>query len=98
MGCLMKIMICDDEALARERLVRLTTQLGHQVVAQASNGHRAIDLVKQYQPDAILLDLRMPEMSGLQCAEQLSQLPLPPAIIFCTAFDQFALDAFKASL
>lgn len=93
----MKVMICDDEPLARERLVRLTAQLGHEVIAQASNGHQAISLLKQFQPDVILLDIRMPEMSGINCAELISQLTVPPAIIFCTAYDEFALPAYKAS-
>ncbi|KAA8732353.1 response regulator transcription factor [Acinetobacter qingfengensis] len=93
----MKIIICDDEPLARERLLRMLTQLGHDVLAQAANGRQAIDLVKQYQPDVILLDMRMPEMSGLECAALLNQLNMPPAMIFCTAFDQYALDAFKAA-
>ena len=91
----MKVMICDDEPLARERLVRMTAQLGHEVIAQASNGHQALDLLQQFQPDVILLDIRMPELSGMQCAEQISQLSVPPAIIFCTAYDQFALPAYK---
>ncbi|GAA5013471.1 LytTR family DNA-binding domain-containing protein [Acinetobacter puyangensis] len=91
----MDIVICDDEALARERLVRMVTQLGHCVVAQANNGKQAIAAVEKFRPDAILLDIRMPEMNGLDCAVQLSQLDTPPAIVFCTAFDQYAIDAFK---
>lgn len=91
----MDIVICDDEALARERLVRMVTQLGHCVVAQANNGKQAIAAVEKFRPDVILLDIRMPEMNGLDCAVQLSQLDTPPAIVFCTAFDQYAIDAFK---
>lgn len=91
----MDIVICDDEALACERLVRMVTQLGHRVVAQANNGKQAIVAVEKFRPDVILLDIRMPEMNGLDCAVQLSQLDTPPAIVFCTAFDQYAIDAFK---
>lgn len=91
----MDIVVCDDEPLARERLVRMVTHLGHEVVAQASNGYQAIELVEQFQPDVILLDIRMPELNGLECAAQLSLLETPPAIVFCTAFDQYAIDAFK---
>lgn len=91
----MDIIVCDDEQLARERLVRMLTHLGHHVVAQAANGEQALQMVEQHRPDCILLDIRMPSMNGLECALHLSQLAVPPAIIFCTAFDQYAIDAFK---
>ena len=92
----MDILICDDEPLAVERLSRLVTQLGHEVVATASYGLEAIEMVKFYEPDVILLDIQMPEMDGLTCAQYLCQLDPMPAIIFCTAFDDHALDAFKS--
>lgn len=91
----MDIVVCDDESLARERLVRMVTHLGHHVVAQASNGMEAIEVVRVHQPDIIILDIRMPELNGLEAAVQISQLETPPAIIFCTAFDQYAMDAFR---
>lgn len=91
----MDIVVCDDESLARDRLVRMVTHLGHRVVAQASNGIEAIEVVQTHQPDIIILDIRMPELNGLEAAVKISQLPTPPAIIFCTAFDQYAMDAFK---
>lgn len=91
----MDIVVCDDEYLARERLVRMVTHLGHHAVAQAANGQQGIEMVQQYQPDVVLLDIRMPELNGLECAAKLSELETPPAIIFCTAFDQYAIDAFK---
>jgi len=93
----MDILICDDEPLAVERLSRLVTQLGHHVVATTSSGQHTIELVQQYQPDVVLLDIQMPEMDGLQCAEQLNQLDLMPAIVFCTAYEDHALEAFKSS-
>ena len=61
----MDILICDDEPLAVERLSRMVTQLGHHVVATAEHGKQAIDFVQQYEPDVVLLDIRMPEMDGL---------------------------------
>ncbi|TXJ07349.1 MAG: response regulator transcription factor [Acinetobacter sp.] len=91
----MNIVVCDDESLARERLVRMVTHLGHQVVAQAENGVQALAQVQKFKPDVVLLDIRMPEMNGLECAAQISTLDTPPAIIFCTAFDQYAIDAFQ---
>lgn len=93
----MDILICDDEPLAIERLSRLVTQLGHEVVAKATHGQQAIDLAHQYEPDVILLDIQMPEMDGLVCAQYLRQLDPMPAIVFCTAYDQHALDAFKSN-
>ncbi|EZQ07130.1 LytR/AlgR family response regulator transcription factor [Acinetobacter sp. Ver3] len=92
----MAILICDDEPLAVERLSRLVTQLGHQVVATAHHGKEALTLVQQYEPDVILLDIQMPEMDGLTCAQHLSQLNPMPAIVFCTAYDEHALTAIQA--
>lgn len=92
----MDILICDDEPLAVERLSRLVTQLGHQVVATAHHGKEALTLVQQYEPDVILLDIQMPEMDGLTCAQHLSQLNPMPAIVFCTAYDEHALPAIQA--
>lgn len=92
----MRILICDDEPLAIGRLSRLVIQLGHNVVATAQNGQQALELVDVYQPDVVLLDIQMPDMNGLLCAEQLSLMDPMPAIIFCTAYDDHALDAFKS--
>ena len=92
----MDILICDDEPLAVERLVRLVSDLGHQVVATAEHGGQVYDLVLEYEPDVVLLDIQMPEIDGLSCARLLAQLEIKPAIIFCTAYDQHALQAFQS--
>lgn len=92
----MKILISDDEPLAVARLARLVSQLGHQVVATAQNGKQVIELVQQYQPDVVLLDIQMPVMDGLSCAQHLSQLNRMPAVVFCTAYDQHALSAIQS--
>lgn len=92
----MDILICDDEPLARERLSRLVTQLGHHVVATAAHGQQAIELADEHQPDVILLDIQMPGMGGLSCAQHLRELDPMPAIVFCTAYDKHALEAFKS--
>ena len=92
----MDILICDDEPLAVERLSRLVTQLGHQVVATASHGKQALELVREYVPDVVLLDIQMPEMDGLSCARQLAEFHPMPAIVFCTAYDEHALTAIQA--
>lgn len=92
----MKVLICDDEPLAVERLSRLVLKMGHEVVSTAHHGQEALEQARLHQPDVILLDIQMPGMNGLVCAEQLSQLNPRPAIVFCTAYDQHALEAFKS--
>lgn len=91
-----RILICDDERLARERLVRLLEDIGgYELIGLAEHGEQALRLVAEYQPDIVLLDMRMPVMDGLSCARQLAELESPPSIIFCTAFDEHALEAFS---
>jgi two-component system, LytTR family, response regulator AlgR len=92
----MNILICDDEPLATQRLSKLVEALGHKVVATAMHGRQAIELTKSHQPDVILLDIQMPEMNGLECAKYLQELDPTPAIVFCTAYDEHALNAFKS--
>ncbi|WP_445114714.1 LytR/AlgR family response regulator transcription factor [Acinetobacter sp. WZC-1] len=91
----MDILICDDEPLAVDRLSRLVSQLGHQVVATAQHGKQALEMVQQYEPDIVLLDIQMPEMDGLTCAQHLSELNPMPAVVFCTAYDEHALQAIQ---
>lgn len=93
----MKILIVDDEPLARSRLRNLLEALpDSQIVGEAGNGHWALECVQQQQPDVVLLDIRMPGMDGMETAQHLNKLPNPPAIIFTTAYDQYALQAFKS--
>lgn len=92
----MRIVVCDDEPLARARLVRIVQELGHQVVAQATTGAEAIIAIKTEHPDVILLDIRMPEMDGVRCAQEINRFEYPPAVIFVTAYDHYAIAAFKA--
>lgn len=93
----MKILIVDDEPLARSRLQDLLGDIGnHQVVGEASNGRTAIEQAQQLHPDIVLLDINMPEMSGLEAAIHLSQLD-HAAVIFTTAYSEHALEAFDAN-
>ena len=92
---MLTIMLVDDEALARDRLRRmLESEPAYQVIAEAENGEQAIALATQHAPDIILMDIRMPGVDGLQAAAQLAQTDNPPAIIFCTAYDEYAINAF----
>jgi two-component system response regulator AlgR len=93
---LTSIFIVDDENLARERLKRLISQnANYQIFGEAENGEEALALIPQLKPDIVLLDIRMPGTDGLAVAEKLSAMAQPPAIIFCTAYDEYAVQAFK---
>lgn len=91
----MDVLIVDDEPLARERLARMVEQLeGYAVVAQAGDSAAALAAILEHDPDVVLLDVRMPGEDGVAAAHQIGALEDPPAVIFCTAFDEYALDAF----
>jgi two-component system, LytTR family, response regulator AlgR len=92
---LLKIIIADDEAPARNRLRELLADIAHtQVVAEAEQGKQALELTQAYQPDLLLLDIRMPLMDGIEAAKHLQKLASPPKIIFTTAYDSYAIQAF----
>ncbi len=92
----MKILVVDDEMLARERLLRLLRKLQPDAEClEADGGEEALALVAQHAPDLLLLDIRMPGMDGLEVAAHLDNLERPPAVIFCTAYDQYALEAMQ---
>ncbi len=93
----MRVLVADDEPLARERLTRLLADLpGVEVVAEAGNGREALEQAAAQAADVLLLDIRMPGMDGLEAARHLAQGPDPPAVVFTTAYDQHALEAFEA--
>jgi two-component system, LytTR family, response regulator AlgR len=94
----MKALIVDDEPLARERLIALLQECGNvDIFEEASNGREAVESVARFRPDFVLLDIRMPVMDGLEAAQHIGTLDEPPAVIFCTAYDEHALAAFEAS-
>ncbi|MEJ2140889.1 MAG: LytTR family DNA-binding domain-containing protein [Gammaproteobacteria bacterium] len=94
----MKILIVDDEPLARSRLKTLISDLAAgDVVAEAGNGQQALTLCEQHVPDIVLLDIRMPGMDGIEAAHHLYKCENPPAVIFTTAYDEYALQAFDAN-
>ena len=91
----MDVLIVDDEALARQRLVRMVEKIdGFSVVAEADGADEAMVAIAAHDPDIVLLDIQMPGRDGLSLARDIAALEDPPAIIFCTAYDQYALDAF----
>ena len=93
----MRILIVDDEAPARARLRSLLEEIGGATVAgEASDGARAIAAAAELKPDVVLLDVRMPRMGGIEVARHLALLPESPGVIFATAHDEHAMQAFDA--
>ncbi len=93
----MKVLVADDETLARERLRSLLEEMGGvTLVLEAADGRSALDLVMAEGPDVVLLDIRMPGMDGLEAARHMATLAAPPPVVFTTAYEQHALDAFEA--
>jgi two-component system response regulator AlgR len=94
----LRLLIVDDEPPARQRLRQLCAGIPDVlVVGEAGNGREALEQAGLLAPEVVLLDVRMPGMDGLEAARELAQLPLPPAIIFVTAYEQHALEAFDTA-
>lgn len=91
----MQVLIVDDEKLARARLIGLLKELDDDsLILEAEHGLAALQQVNQHMPDIVLLDIRMPLMDGMEVAHHLNRLESPPAIIFTTAYSDYALAAF----
>ncbi len=95
----MKVLIADDEPLARERLRALLADMkGVEISGEAANGLEVIERVNDARPDVVLMDIRMPALDGLEAARHLAAMPpRPPAVIFTTACGDHALAAFEAN-
>jgi DNA-binding LytR/AlgR family response regulator len=97
-----RAVLADDERLMREQLrARLAEAWPElQLVAEAKNGAEAVTLVAEHRPDIVFLDIRMPGLTGVEAAKQIAQMEvaddeLLPEIVFITAYDQYALEAFE---
>jgi two-component system response regulator AlgR len=92
-----RVLIADDEVPARSRLRQMVSDIADsEVVGEAANGREVVELCAELSPDIVLLDIRMPDMDGIEAARHLDVLENSPAIIFTTAFDHYAIDAFDA--
>ncbi|QPF72044.1 response regulator transcription factor [Roseateles sp. DAIF2] len=100
-----RAVLADDERLMREQLRSRLTEVWPEldIVAEGKNGLEAVDLVREHKPDLVFLDIRMPGLTGVDAARQIAQLPdqgdddewLVPEIVFITAYDQYAVEAFE---
>ncbi len=100
----LKILIVDDEAPARRRLRELLGDCAalpggteHEIVGEAAQGFEAIAAVEEYQPDLVFLDMQMPRMTGLEVARHIGGLAQAPAVVFVTAHDEYAVQAFDVN-
>jgi two-component system, LytTR family, response regulator AlgR len=96
-----RLLIADDEAPARSRLRDLLDECRDTfplaIVDEARNGREALDAINREKVDIVLLDIRMPDMDGLEAARHIAGMSEPPAIIFTTAFDAYAIKAFEVN-
>jgi two-component system response regulator AlgR len=93
----LRVLIVDDEQPARERLLALLKEIDSvEIAGEAANGEQALQLAAACAPDVVLLDVRMPGLDGIETAHRLRSLAQPPAVIFATAYDEYAINAFDA--
>jgi DNA-binding LytR/AlgR family response regulator len=93
-----KVLVVDDEELARSEMSYLLEDYNDvKIVGEASSGEEAVERIKREKPDLVFLDIQMPGMDGFQVVEALLDTGEVPLIIFATAYDQYAIRAFKAN-
>jgi two-component system LytT family response regulator/two-component system response regulator LytT len=93
-----RVMVVDDEQLAREELCFLLGETGAvEIVGQATDGVGALRLAGELQPDVVFLDVQMPGLTGFEVARRLIEADVPVQLVFVTAFDQYAIDAFTVN-
>ncbi|MFP5329138.1 MAG: LytR/AlgR family response regulator transcription factor [Alphaproteobacteria bacterium] len=94
----LRVLVADDEPLAAERLQLLLARAeGATLVGTASDGDSAINMAEALRPDLVLLDIAMPGLDGIDVARALASQNPTPAVVFVTAFDQFAVAAFEVA-
>ena len=97
----LRVFLVDDEAPARSRMREVLGDLGAElpntVVGEATNGHEALLVMPSLPVDVVLVDIHMPQMSGMEFARHVAALDHPPAVVFVTAHDQYAIEAFEVN-
>jgi len=94
----LKVLVVDDEQLAREELCYQLQRIEEvEVVGQAGNGLEALTAVDRYEPHLIFLDIQMPGLTGFEVARRLLSQGAAPALVFVTAYDQHAIEAFEVN-
>jgi two-component system LytT family response regulator/two-component system response regulator LytT len=94
----LRVLVVDDEQLAREELCFLLGQTGGlEIAGQAKDGVEALRLTGELKPDVVFLDVQMPGLTGFEVARRLLLIDAPPQLVFVTAFDQYAVDAFSVN-
>ena len=91
----MRTLLIEDEPLARDELRYHVTAAGLEVVGETGSVEEAERLVRSLQPDLVFLDIELTDGSGLEVAKRLKSMPRPPALLFVTAYDAHALEAFE---
>lgn len=95
---MIRALIADDEALARGELIRIIRgEKDFEIIAQAQNGVEALKNIRHLKPDVVFLDIEMPQKNGMETASELSRWPDPPLVVFATAYDRYAIEAFEMS-
>src|SRR5438128_12658040 len=93
----LRAVVVDDEQLARAELCFQLEQLGIEIIGQAGNGVEALRVIEDQQPDLVMLDVQMPGLTGFEVARRLMQSGAEAQVVFVTAFDQYAIDAFEVN-
>ena len=94
----LRVLVADDEGPARHELCFQLERLdGIEVAGQAGDGVEALDLIRRLQPDLVLLDIQMPGRNGFEVARQLLAREIDTRVVFVTAYDQYALEAFEVN-
>ncbi len=95
---MLRCLVVDDEMPAREELKYILSGIENiKIVGEASHGIEALELINQLNPDLVFLDIEMPKMSGIDVVRRLLDKEYKPKIIFVTAYDKFAVDAFEVN-
>jgi len=94
----LRVVVVDDEQLARSELCFLLEQLGGiEIIGQAGNGVEALNIIDEHRPDLVMLDVQMPGLTGFEVARRVIEAGLESQVVFVTAFDQYAIDAFEVN-